>query len=92
MHKEGWVGLPKEWVIERLMENVNRAMQAQEVCNAGSVANKALELLGKELGMFIEPKEVAIKFSHLTDEEVRQQLIEEGQKLGIPDPESLLKH
>jgi phage terminase small subunit len=57
--------LTKEWVIETLMENVQRAMQAIEVKRSdgtgtgeyqyqGSVANKALELLGKELGMFVD--------------------------------------
>lgn len=57
--------LTKEWVIETLKENVARAMQAVEVKRAdgeatgeyqyqGSVANRALELLGKELGMFVD--------------------------------------
>ena len=57
--------LTKEWVIQTLMENVARAMQTVEVKRAdgtgtgefqyqGSVANKALELLGKELGMFVD--------------------------------------
>lgn len=58
-------GLTKEWIIERLVENANRAMQATPVKDAGgetigeytyqgNVANKALELLGKELGMFVD--------------------------------------
>lgn len=56
------VVLTKEWVIERLIENVNRAMTIKEVeINGqkvgtfeynGSVANAALHLLGKEVGMF----------------------------------------
>ncbi len=60
--------LTKEWVIGRLVENVERAMQAEavkdregneigEYAYQGSVANKALELLGKELGMFVERTE-----------------------------------
>jgi len=64
------VGLTKQWVIETLMENVARAMQAKPVRTddegeaigeyqyQGSVANRALELLGKEVGMFIDRKEV----------------------------------
>ena len=59
------VGLTKQWVIETLMENVAKAMQATAMRNEngdpigefqyqGSVANKALELLGKEMGMFID--------------------------------------
>lgn len=59
--------LTKEWVISRLVENVERAMQARPVmCDGeesgefryeGSVANRALELLGKELGMFVDRSE-----------------------------------
>lgn len=59
--------LTKEWVINRLVENVERAMQAQPVMRdgeesgefkyEGSVANRALELLGKELGMFVDRSE-----------------------------------
>ena len=60
--------ITKEWVIERLRENVQRAMQAQPVIDRagnptgsyvdnGAAANRALELLGKELGMFIERRE-----------------------------------
>lgn len=59
------VGLTKAWVIETLMENVAKAMQARSVTDddgnaigefsyQGSVANRALELLGKEMGMFVE--------------------------------------
>lgn len=57
------VVLTRQWVIERLIENVNRAMQVEAVKDTtgkltgeyrydGGVANRALELLGKEQGMF----------------------------------------
>jgi phage terminase small subunit len=57
--------LTKEWVIARLIENANRAMQNVPVLDRngrptgeyryeGQVANKALELLGKEIGMFVD--------------------------------------
>jgi len=79
--------ISKAWVIEKLMENVERAMQAEPVRRktdkgeeevpgayvySGSVANKALELIGKELGMFIERKEVGgpNEFAHMSDEEL----------------------
>jgi hypothetical protein len=59
-------------VIETLVTNVQRAMQAEEVKRPdgmgtgeyryeGSVANRALELLGKHLGMFIDRHELAGK-------------------------------
>ena len=81
--------IDKEWVIERLRENVERAMQAQPVIDRagnptgsyvynGAAANRALELLGKELGMFIERRENKIvdEFEHMTDEELEAWLDE----------------
>lgn len=61
--------LTREWVIDKLVENVERAMTAVPVLNSdgeptgewkyqGNVANKALELLGKHLGMFAEQPDV----------------------------------
>lgn len=57
--------ITQDYVLKRLRENVERAMQAEAVVDregkvtgeyqyAGAVANKALELLGKHLGMFKE--------------------------------------
>lgn len=62
------VGLNKEWVIAKLMDNVERASQARAVTDdegkpigeykyEGSVVNRGLELLGKELGMFVDRTE-----------------------------------
>ena len=63
--------LTKEWVIATLIENVERAMAKKEVHDGdgqlvgyryeGNVANRALELLGKALGMFIDRKQVTGK-------------------------------
>ena len=57
----------RAWVLERLTENVRRAMRIEAVTlrgvptgeyrYEGSVANRALELLGKELGLFVERSE-----------------------------------
>lgn len=81
------VGLTKEWVITRLRENAERALQAIPVTDSegaptgeykyeGNVANRALELLGKELGMFIERKEVGQPgdFDRMSDDELRAEL------------------
>lgn len=83
------VGLTKEWVITRLKENAERALQAIPVTDSegaptgeyqyqGNVANRALELLGKELGMFIERKEVGQPgdFDRMSDDELRAELAE----------------
>ena len=61
--------LTKAWVIERLMTNAERALQERQVLDGegkptgefeyeGQVANRALELLGKEIGMFVDRSEV----------------------------------
>jgi hypothetical protein len=58
----------KAWVMARLKEIVERAMQAVQVLDhdgnptgeysyQGNVASKALELLGKEIGMFVGRRE-----------------------------------
>jgi hypothetical protein len=55
--------LNRAWVLDQLLENVQRAMRATAPVNdagepcgeyryEGGVANRALELIGKELGMF----------------------------------------
>ncbi|MBA1156921.1 hypothetical protein [Microvirga mediterraneensis] len=73
------LAIDKQWVMARLVENVDRAMQAEAVLDnegkptgeykyQGSVANKALELLGKELGMFIERTENVHVVHDITDE------------------------
>ena len=57
------VKVSQDWVLRRLVENVERAMQNEPVRDSegnetgiytyqGHVANRALELLGKHLGMF----------------------------------------
>jgi hypothetical protein len=60
------IAVDRAWVVAMLIENVQRAMQVEPVRDRegrpsgqytyqGGVANKALELLGKEFGMF-QPK------------------------------------
>jgi hypothetical protein len=63
------VVIDRAWVLHRLVENVERAMTARAAVDEdgnpvgvykyeGSVANRALELLGKEMGMFVDRKEI----------------------------------
>lgn len=62
--------LTQDWVLERLKENVERSMQAKPVLDKqgqetgayqyeGSVANGALQLIGRHLAMFTDKQEVA---------------------------------
>jgi phage terminase small subunit len=63
------LAIDRQWIMDRLKENVERALQAVQPLDAegkpsgeykydGAVANRALELLGREIGMFIERREV----------------------------------
>lgn len=75
----------REWVLDHLIQNVQRAMQIIPPTKEGglfryegSVANKALELLGKEVGMFVDRKEVGApgEFAELDAEGLRSAIAE----------------
>ena len=64
--------LDRNWILTMLRENVHRSMKLEPVIGrdgketgehvyAGAVANRALELLGKEAGMFVDRTELAVK-------------------------------
>lgn len=64
------IEVTQDWVLARLIENAERSMQHEKVFNSlgqptgeyryeGSVANRALELLGKHLAMFTDRVEHA---------------------------------
>ena len=88
------LGMSKAWVMARLKENAERALQAVPVTDSegniieykyeGNVANRALELLGKEIGMFITRTEVGNPgdFSEMTDEALQQYVVAEALALG----------
>lgn len=83
------------WVLEQLKTNLKRAMQVEPVLDSkgnptgeytyeGSVANRALELIGKELGMFVERKRVGpLNIEDLTDDELAQ-LVEQLEQKQAP--------
>jgi len=66
------VALSKCWVLQNLRDNVERALQSVEIIDSkgnrtgeyrydGSVVNRGLELIGKELGMFVDRKILGIQ-------------------------------
>ena len=61
--------LTRTWVLQELKQNVSRAVQIEDL----SAANRALELLGKELGMFVDRKVVGVQalIAELTPENLR---------------------
>jgi hypothetical protein len=93
--------LSRQWVIERLVENVERAMQAVPVLDhdgnptgeytyEGNVANRALELLGKEIGMFVGRREddlamtLRVAIDAPPDETREQWLARTARERGLP--------
>lgn len=89
--------ISKAWVIDKLVENVERSMQERAVTKKvdgevvetgeyrydGAVTNKALELIGKELGMFVDRSEVknVDAFKIAPDEELDEYIAVEAQEL-----------
>lgn len=89
----------KAWVIAKLVENVERAMQGEAVLDAqgtptgewkynGNVANRALELIGKEQGMFVDRKEVGSPgdFDQMSEDELSAAIAEQTRELAEMDP------
>ena len=79
--------ITQEWVVERLVANATRAMQAVPVVDRdgnptgrynyqGSVANRALELLGKHIGLWAERHDDKLpkRLDEMDSEEIRHLL------------------
>src|SRR5262249_60696392 len=66
------VVLTRQWVLDELIRNVHLAEERDDL----KARNRALELLGKELKMFVDRSERGKpgEFDHMTTEEVRARL------------------
>jgi len=71
----------REWILGKLVENLTRALQATPVLDShgkptgvwrydGAVANRALELLGKETGMFADILKLRQTYEGMSDTEL----------------------
>jgi hypothetical protein len=66
------VALTKSWVLDKLVENVEKAMTVK---GGSSVANRALELIGKEIGMFVDREPVRqVALEDLSTEDLERML------------------
>jgi hypothetical protein len=84
----------RAWVLERLKKVAERCLQEEPVMVRGEPtgeykfdsagANRALELLGKELGMFVERKQIDLNpLGHKSDEELMMMAAELAQQIGM---------
>lgn len=85
--------ISRAWVLERLIENVDRCMQAIQVMDKlgkptgiyawnPKEANAGLALIGKEIGMFVEKKDLTVRSASI--EEIPQdELIEVAKEAGL---------
>jgi hypothetical protein len=69
-------------ILWKIMENVTRG---EKVKGGSSVVNRALELIGKHLGMFGDQPEKPLKLVDLTADQLRELLSDEAP----PKPEVL---
>lgn len=92
--------ITQDWIISKLVLNVERAMQAEPVRDRGgnptgeyvyhgSAANKALELLGKHLGMFKDRLEVELSGFNLADYSY-DQLLEIRERMAKNEPITII--
>ena len=81
--------ITKEWILDKLRENAEKGLALP---GGSAVANRALELLGKELGMFQDPADKPMRtvksFTHLSLQELDALLAE---ALGAGDAGSIVQ-
>lgn len=93
------VVVDRQWVMDKLVENVQRCMQAIPVLDAEgnpsgnwtwnpAGANKALELLGTEIGMFIERTEIDQTVKIISDKPMSK--AEWAERYAINPPSKLI--
>jgi hypothetical protein len=76
--------LNKEWVLEGLRSNAEKALQVE---GGSAVANRALELLGNHLGLFKEPeRKFPLKLDDLPKETLENMLAEAEARIAELKP------
>jgi phage terminase small subunit len=88
-------GIDKAWVMQKLVEITKMGMAAEPVTDEEgnpigeykqnlAAANKSVELIGKELGMFIDRKEIRTgPLQDVPDEQLDAIIAEASRKAGI---------
>lgn len=81
-------GVTKLWVMEKLVEIIERSMGPKQFKGYnGATAVRALELVGKEIGMFIDRAEIGKpgEFADLSDDELELRVVHEFTRGGLPE-------
>jgi phage terminase small subunit len=75
------LALTQEWVLGELKQNAEKAAKTGQY----GPANRALELIGKQLGMFIDRAEImnTNEFKGMSLDEMKQELIARARRLGL---------
>ena len=76
------LALSEEWVLGELKRNATKAAELKQY----GPANRALELIGKQLGMFVDKSEILQKseeFQGWTMEQMRTELVRSARELGL---------
>ena len=92
------LALTKEWVLERLAYNAEQSLRGRPIRDKDgkitsygkpneNAANRALELIGNTLGMFIQRHEIGQPgdFQRMSDDELDSALAEQARALGLPE-------
>lgn len=74
----------KSWVLARLIENANNCAVIGDDGKplAASAANRALELIGKEIGMFVDKSEVTVNDNADVTDMSREELAAEAERIA----------
>ena len=89
------IAIDKAWVISKLVKIVDLGMAIEPVIDQDgssgeiktanlSASNKALELIGKEHGMFVDRKDIKVTaISEMSDEELDAMIAQKAKEAGI---------
>ncbi len=86
------IAIDKAWVIEKLVKIVGLGMAIEPVAGVEgelktanlAASNKALELIGKENGMFVDRKDIKVtSLSELSDDDLDEVILRKAKEAGV---------
>lgn len=86
------IAIDKAWVIEKLVKIVGLGMAVEPVAGVEgelktanlAASNKALELIGKENGMFVDRKDIKVTaISEMSDDDLDEMIKQKAKEAGV---------